>query len=113
MKKKHLRFGIGFRPAVTLGDVQMAEMVIAPSGREGGHDNRHRGADQWLLVIAGSGYARVEGKRVSLKAGSLLVIEKGEVHEIVNNADEPLKTITVYSPPAYTAGGNEKPAGRG
>lgn len=112
MKKKHLRYGIGFRPAATLGDVQMAEMVIKPGGREGGAGNRHRGADQWLLVIEGSGHARVNGKRTALKAGHVLVIEKGEEHEVVNDGDVPLKTINVYSPPAYTAGGAEKPTGK-
>jgi hypothetical protein len=34
---------------------QAAEMVLAPGDSEGGADNRHRGADQWLFVVANTG----------------------------------------------------------
>ena len=48
MKRKHLRFGRGFRIAIGNRRSQAAEMVIAPGKAEGDRDNRHRGADQWL-----------------------------------------------------------------
>lgn len=41
-------------------------MVIAPGAAEGDARNRHRGADQWLFVIEGSGTARVKKKRYTL-----------------------------------------------
>ena len=66
MRSKQLQFGKGFRVAFDVRQVQAAEMVIAPGGSEGGPDNRHRGADQWLFVVAGSGVAKVtdaSGKR--------------------------------------------------
>src|SRR5687768_16142389 len=84
MHSKTLKFGKGFRVAFEVRKAQAAEMVIAPGGSEGGADNRHRGADQWLFVVSGSGVASVEGRRVPLKAGTLLVIEKGERHEVRN-----------------------------
>ena len=74
MQRKHLRFGKGFRVAFNVRRAQVAEMVLAPGDSEGSADNRHRGADQWLYVVSGSGVAIVEGARVPLKAGSLLVI---------------------------------------
>ena len=76
MKCKALRFGKGFRVAFDARRAQAAEMVIAPGDSEGGPDNRHRGADQWLYVVAGTGLAIVGDRRKALKAGSLLVIER-------------------------------------
>jgi mannose-6-phosphate isomerase-like protein (cupin superfamily) len=113
MHSKTLRFGKGFRVAFEVRKAQAAEMVIPPGGSEGGADNRHRGADQWLFVVSGSGVATVEGKRVPLKAGTLLVIEKGERHEVRNTGRTLLKTLNFYYPPAFDAEGDPKGPGRG
>ena len=112
MQHKHLQFGQGFR--VVLGDhrAQAAQMTLAPGATEGGPDNRHRGADQWLFVVGGEGVATVEGKQVELREGTLLLIGRGETHEIRNSGREPLKTLNVYVPPAYTGDGDELPAGK-
>ena len=88
-------------------------MVLPPGDKEGGPDNRHRGADQWMYVAEGSGVAKVDGRTVELAPGSLLLIEAGETHEIRNSGSEPLKTINIYLPPAYDPDGNALPAGRG
>jgi mannose-6-phosphate isomerase-like protein (cupin superfamily) len=112
MRHKKLRFGKGFH--VSIGNVrsQAAEMVIPPGDCEGGRDNRHRGADQWLFVVAGSGTAIVNGKRVALGEGTLMLIEKGDTHEIRNTGRTPLETVNVYVPPAYRSDGEELPRGR-
>jgi mannose-6-phosphate isomerase-like protein (cupin superfamily) len=112
MKRKHLRFGKGFRVATGNRRSQAAEMVIAPGDSEGGPDNRHRGADQWLFVLSGTGTAVVNGKRYALRAGSLVLIERGDAHEIRNSGRTPLKTLNVYVPPAYSSSGDELPRGR-
>lgn len=111
MRHKSLRFGKGFRVAFDVRRVQAAEMVIAPGDSEGGDDNRHRGADQWLFVVSGTGTARVEGKSVRLKAGTLLVIERGERHQVSNTGRTLLKTLNVYYPPAFDPRG--EPIGPG
>jgi len=80
---------------------QAAEMVIAPGDSEGSPTNRHPKSDQWLYVRSGSGVAFVEGRKIPLKPGSLLLIEKGERHQIIASAKTSLKTINFYSPPAY------------
>lgn len=113
MRSKHLRFGKGFRPVFALRKLQAAEMVIPPGGGEGGADNVHRGADQWLYVVSGTGVAIVDGARRRLRAGSLLLVERGERHEIRNTGRIPLKTLNFYSPPAYRDDGEPLPAGRG
>ena len=112
MRSKTLKFGEGFRVAFDVRKAQAAEMVIAPGDSEGGPDNRHRGADQWLFVLSGSGVAIVEGRRVPLKAGTLLVIEKRERHEVRNTGRTLLRTLNFYYPPAFDARGNAKGPGR-
>ena len=91
---------------------QAAEMVIAPGDCEGGPDNRHRGADQWLFVVAGKGSATVNGRSTALQPGSIVLIEAGDTHEIRNTGRSLLKTLSVYVPPAYTKSGDELPRGR-
>ena len=116
MKSKTLRFGEGFRVAFEVRRAQCAEMVLPPGGREGGDDNRHRGADQWLYVVDGRGVAVVDDgkrrRRVPLEAGRLLVIEKGERHEIRNTGRAPLRTLNFYYPPAFRTDGTPKGPGR-
>lgn len=112
MKRKQLRFGKGFRVALTNSRTQAAVMVIPPGDAEGGPRNRHRGADQWLFVVEGSGQAFIKGKRHALRRGALLLIEHGDQHEIRNTGRALLKTLNFYSPPAYTRHGDELPRAR-
>ena len=112
MRSKLLRFGKGFRVAFAVRKAQAAEMVIAPGDSEGGPDNRHRGADQWLYVVSGTGVGIVDGRRVALKTGRLLVIERGERHEIRNTGRTPLRTLNFYYPPAFDADGEPVGPGR-
>jgi mannose-6-phosphate isomerase-like protein (cupin superfamily) len=111
MQHKHLQFGNGFRVLLGESSSQAAQMTLGPGESEGGPDNRHKGADQWLFVVNGKGVAMVEGERIELLAGSLLLIQRGDRHEIRNTGDEPLKTLNIYVPPAYTKDGEELPAG--
>lgn len=113
MKHKTLRFGKGFRVVFGNRSAQAAEMTLAAGATEGGPDNRHRGSDQWLYVVAGEGVAVVNRKRYPLRPGTLLLIEHGDTHEIRNTGSEPLRTLNLYVPPAYTAAGDLLPRGRG
>ena len=112
MPRKQLRFGKGFSVALSNRRAQAATMVIHPGDAEGGPGNRHRGSDQWLYVLAGSGRATIGRRRHPLKAGTLVLIERGVTHEIRNTGRTPLKTLNLYVPPAYTAAGDELPRGR-
>ena len=109
MQRKQLRFGRGFHVALGSRRSQAATMTLAPGDKEGGPRNRHRGSDQWLFVVAGTGSARVNGRRYALKQGTLLLIEHGDEHEIANTGRGPLRTLDVYVPPAYTKRGDELP----
>jgi mannose-6-phosphate isomerase-like protein (cupin superfamily) len=112
MKKKMLRFGKGFRVALGNRRSQAAEMVLPPGKAEGNAHNRHQGADQWLYVLAGSGVATINNRKHALKAGTLLLIEHGDEHEILNGGRALLKTLNFYVPPAYDGKGDELPPGK-
>jgi len=112
MPCKQLRFGKGFSVALVNARAQAATMVIEPGDAEGGWGNRHRGADQWLFVLSGTGRAVLGRRKQPLRAGTLLLIERGTTHEIRNTGRTPLKTLNVYVPPAYTKSGDPLPRGR-
>jgi mannose-6-phosphate isomerase-like protein (cupin superfamily) len=112
MPRKQLSLRKGFSVALTSKRAQAATMLIAPGDTEGGPDNAHGGADQWLFVLAGTGVGILPGRTYSLKAKPLLLIERGVKHEIRNTGRTPLRTLNIYVPPAYKRGGDELPRGR-
>jgi mannose-6-phosphate isomerase-like protein (cupin superfamily) len=112
MKHTRVRFAEGFHVILGNRRAQVAEMVIAPGDAEGDPSNRHRGADQWLYVVSGSGMASVNGRSIQLRAGTLLLIEHKDRHQIRNTGRSLLKTLNYYTPPAYTKAGEELPAAR-
>jgi mannose-6-phosphate isomerase-like protein (cupin superfamily) len=107
VKLRRLSGRSGFAVTLSNGRAQAAAMNIKPGGAEGGPDNRHRGADQWLYVIEGTGAARVNRRHIALRRGSLLLIERGDEHQISNTGPGLLRTLNVYVPPAYTKRGDE------
>ncbi len=113
MQHKQLQFGHGFRGMLGDDHSQAAQMTLAAGETEGGPDNRHRGADQWLYVVSGKGVALIDGERVELRDGTLVFIRHGDAHEIRNTSGSPLQTLNVYVPPAYSAEGDELAAARG
>jgi mannose-6-phosphate isomerase-like protein (cupin superfamily) len=112
MKHETLKFRKGFRVGPGNGRSQCAVMVLAPGGTEGDSENRHRGADQWLFVISGTGKAVINDRAVPLRAGACVLIERSDRHKIENTGRSLLKTISVYVPPAYDKDGEELPRGR-
>jgi mannose-6-phosphate isomerase-like protein (cupin superfamily) len=113
MKSEVLTFRPGFRLSVSNARSQGAVIVLAVGGKEGGRDNLHRGADQWLYVVEGSGIAVINDHKCKLKAGTIILIEAGDRHEIRNTDRSLLKTVSVYVPPAYRDEETELPAGKG
>ena len=80
---------------------QAALMVIEPGDYTGGPENRHSEGDQWLFVLEGSGRVTVEEKEIAVGEGHLVLIERGEAHEVANTGASALKTLNIYAPPAY------------
>ena len=90
-----------FKVVAEASHSQVAVMTLRVGERVGGPDNVHGVSEQWLYVVSGVGEAVVAGERVDLAAGSMLLIEAGEGHEIINTGEEPLRTMNVYAPPEY------------
>src|ERR1041385_6018741 len=64
---------------------QAATMTIRPGEASSESSaNEHGWAEQWHYVVAGTGTARVSGRTVRLREGSLLLIGRGEAHVIPN-----------------------------
>ena len=84
-------------------------MVLTPGDATGGPDNRHPNSDQWLYVVEGRGEAIVDRQSHVLRPGVLLLIGRGEAHQITNQGEQMLKTLNIYVPPAYTARQGEPP----
>lgn len=112
MEHVNVKYSKGFHVLTGDGRSQAASMVIEPGESEGGKDNFHKGADQWLYVESGSGKAIVNGHAYPLQPGSLILISHGESHEIRNTSSVPMKTLNFYVPPAYTRDGEERRAGK-
>ncbi len=102
---KHVQMQLGgsgsFKVIAEASHSQVAVMTLGVNESVGGPNNVHNSSEQWLYVVSGVGEAVVAGERVDLSKGSLLLIEAGEGHEIVNTGDEPLRTLNVYAPPEY------------
>ncbi|MDB5297721.1 MAG: Cupin 2 conserved barrel domain protein [Phycisphaerales bacterium] len=60
--------------------------------------------------MSGTGRARVGRRTVRLRAGSLLVIGRGKWHRVTGTGGEPMVTLNLYVPPAYTTGGDVRVA---
>jgi mannose-6-phosphate isomerase-like protein (cupin superfamily) len=91
-----------FEPLHATGSSQAAMMTLQPGDTTGeASGNEHAWAEQWCFVVQGEGQARTKGKKVALRPGSLLLIEKGEPHQIENTGAVPLVTFNIYAPPAY------------
>jgi mannose-6-phosphate isomerase-like protein (cupin superfamily) len=109
---KHLKTGKSrteFALLASTRSAQAAMMTLQPGGSTGEHvENEHPNAEQWLFVVSGTGKATVGRRSVKLAANSLLLIEKGEPHRIVNTGRSPLVTLNFYVPPAYKQGGDVK-----
>ena len=93
---------------------QAAKMTLRPGAASDDEpSNEHPHCEQWLFVISGTGEAiigkrRGSLRRVELAANSLLVVEKGGLHQIKNTGRRRLVTINFYMPPAYEDSGEPR-----
>lgn len=113
MKRKNLRLESRFHVILGNHDSHAAEMALPPGDAESSSQNRHRGVDQWVYILSGTGVTKVNSKRYLLKEASLMLIERGDEHEIRNTGRDMLRTLNIYVPPAYGSDGEELPRGRG
>ncbi|HVX13303.1 MAG TPA: cupin domain-containing protein [Pirellulales bacterium] len=114
---RHIKTGLKrgqFELLAATRGAQAAKMTLRPGAASDDEPgNEHPDCEQWLFVVSGTGVA-VIGKRqnalrrVPLTENSLLLIEKGELHQIKNTGRGAMVTINLYVPPAYNADGDPK-----
>jgi mannose-6-phosphate isomerase-like protein (cupin superfamily) len=98
-----------FKVLTSSRSAQVAMMTLRPGQSSSERvENEHPKAEQWLFVVRGSGRAIVGKNRVMLKANSLLLIEKGEPHQVTNTGRSAMVTLNFYCPPAYDDQGEVK-----
>ena len=108
---KHMKLSgqrSAFKVLAGTRSAQAALMTLGPGESTGEPQNEHPESEQWLFVVSGTAKALVKRRRVTLRKNSLLLIEKGEIHQIENAGRAPLVTLNFYSPPAYTKRGELK-----
>jgi mannose-6-phosphate isomerase-like protein (cupin superfamily) len=102
-----------FEVLVATRGAQAAMMTLRPgdASADAPH-NEHPHSEQWLFVISGSGEAVMRKgrstRRAKIREHDLLVIEKGELHQIKNTGRKALVTVNLYVPPAYDKDGEPR-----
>ena len=103
-----------FAQILSTTNAQAAMMNLKPGAASDDEpSNEHPQSEQWLFVISGAGRAVVGKSRqalrhIDVRKNSLLVIEQGELHQIKNTGTVPLRTVSLYVPPAYDSDGRPK-----
>jgi len=100
MKRFTMKDGVapGFDILGSSERTEAATLELAPYTKT---ENRHDKSDRWVFVLSGSGKAVVGGIEAKLAAGTLLLIEAGEPHELDNTSDDPMILLNIYGPPAH------------
>ena len=108
---KHIKTGAKrafFKVLASTRSAQVALMVLQPGQSTGEPENEHPRSEQWLYVVSGAGQALVKRRRITIRKNSLVLIEKGEIHQVTNTGRRPMVTINFYAPPAYSKNGELK-----
>jgi mannose-6-phosphate isomerase-like protein (cupin superfamily) len=92
-----------FRQVLFTTDLSQLVLMAIPAGEEIGEE-AHEGIDQVLAFVAGEGEAVIEGERIPVRAGSLVVVPSGTLHNFVATGASSLKLYTVYTPPEHPDG---------
>lgn len=90
------------RVLATAKHTQLVIMTIPPGGEIG--TEVHRGIDQVLVVLDGTGKSVLDGREYPIGSGTAVLVPEGTEHNFVNTGEDPLRIITVYGPPDHRPG---------
>ena len=74
----------------------IAEITIPPAGTAMPHF--HKETEETYLILSGTATIQIQDEQLVLTAGEAVLIEPGEVHQIINNGEENLVFIAVCVP---------------
>ena len=84
------------RREVMAGPDSHVDVVTVPPGGEIGREI-HRGSDETIVVVTGTGEAELDGQPTPIQAGSLLFIPHGMPHNVRNLGHRPLRLYAVHA----------------
>ncbi len=67
--------------------------------REGVKAHYHAKHDEIVYILQGKGVMTVGDVKQVIKAGDLIVMERGKTHSVINKSAEPLVALSIMSPP--------------
>ena len=79
---------------------QLVAMYLAP-GEEIGFETHP--VDQFIYVVKGEGMSILGKDESEFEEGDAICVPAGELHNVVNTDDKPMKLFTIYSPPQHPA----------
>jgi mannose-6-phosphate isomerase-like protein (cupin superfamily) len=87
---------------VTTDRSQVVAMAIPPGDEIG--EEVHPDTDQLLIFLQGTGEAVLDGETSPVGPGTIVLVEAGRRHNFVNRGDDPLRLVTLYTPPEHPPG---------
>ena len=85
-------------------EITFSHAILPPNGRT---DYHLHDRPELIYVVSGKGICVHEGEETSVQEDVALWIPTGEMHQMINSGDIPLKLATVFVP-AYKASDNYK-----
>jgi mannose-6-phosphate isomerase-like protein (cupin superfamily) len=92
-----------FRKVLWTGEKTQLVLMAIPEGGEIGGEV-HKGHDQLLYFVSGSGRARIGETECDIAEGDVSIVPSGVFHNFRNTGSGMLKLFTTYSPPEHEPG---------
>jgi mannose-6-phosphate isomerase-like protein (cupin superfamily) len=92
-----------FRKVLWTGDKTQLVLMAIPEGGEIGGEV-HKGHDQLLYFVAGTGVAKIGDVETTVADGDVSIVPSGVFHNFRNTGSGMLKLFTTYSPPEHEPG---------
>jgi mannose-6-phosphate isomerase-like protein (cupin superfamily) len=92
-----------FRDVVETGNKMQVVLMSIAVGEDIGMEV-HPDNEQVLVCVAGQGKAILNGEESEFNEGDLVLVKAGTQHNFINVGNDPMKIITLYSPPHHNPG---------
>ncbi len=87
-------------------EYSLSQAIIHPKSKT---DNHIHDRNELIYVASGKGYCISNNKRINLESDTVLLVERGENHQIFNEGDETMKLLVVFVPPQTAEYLNSRP----
>lgn len=86
---------------------RIAEIPVGKPGDPARGPHLHRGFEECIYVLRGTGVAHAESGEIPIKPGDIVLIPPNEKHMTVNTGDEPLVLLCFFPVPDVTGATQE------